>query len=465
MKIRPVKIVATIGPVSRTAGMIARFIDRGADVFRLNFSHGTFEEHGRIIDRIRKASRKAGRPVSILQDLPGPKVRIGALGGGKLVLSPGDDVVIAPPGKPETIPVDMDDFAGVVSPADHIMMADGAVELEVVRVSGKEILCRVITGGTVSSRKGITLPSRKWVPKAFTSLDREALAFGLSMGIDYAALSFVGSAEDIQAAKDFLGGRGAEIPLVAKIETRRALDNLKDIADEADGLMAARGDLGVEIPLEEIPQAQKKIVHTAGARGKPVIVATQMLGSMTNNPRPSRAETTDVAGAVWSGADAVMLSEETAVGAYPLEAVSTMARIIEAASREPLSREVSFDITGTAEAISHAACLLAIDLGAAAIVAATESGSTAAAVSRFRPPCPIIGLTPNKETANRLALLWGVVPVFEKIYTGLDDMVIKAAQAARQLGLADTGSKLVCTAGLPFRKRGGTDLIRVISVD
>lgn len=461
----PVKIVATIGPASKSRSMIEGFLRAGTDVFRLNSSHGTFEWHRRIFKTIREASSEHGRPVGVLLDLPGPKVRLGTLPKGKLILASGQSVVLSPRGGRAAVPVDLPELPKVVLPGDHIMMSDGNVELEVEEITESGVRCRVLAGGVISSRKGVTLPSDRWVPPAMTEADKSALALGLSLGVDYVAQSFVNSSEDIRAARDFLSGSEEAPPLIAKIETRRALDNIDSIAAESDGIMAARGDLGVELPPEEIPLAQKKIISRARAYGKPVIIATQMLGSMTASPRPTRAETTDVAGAVWSGVDAVMLSDETAVGLYPLKAVSTMARIIEAASRESPGTGISQAVSKTAEAIAHAACLLADDLGADAIVAATESGFTAQSVSRFRPACPIIGLTPNRTTARRLSLIWGVTPAVSEIYMSLDDMVEKAVHAALSLGLAKRGSRLVCTAGLPFNKRGGTDLIRAVSIE
>jgi pyruvate kinase len=295
-----------------------------------------------------------------------------------------------------------------------------------------------------------------------TAADREALRSGLVREADFIAISYAGAPADVEAVRSLAREAGADLPVVAKIETRRALDHLQGIVAAADAVMVARGDLGVELPPEEVPPAQRRILAAARCLGRPAIVATQMLGSMTASPRPTRAETADVAGAVWGGADAVMLSDETAAGAHPVAAVETMSRIIAAAAREPAWPPPAPPVGDDADAVALAACRLAADIGAAAIVAATESGSTAAAVSRHRPACPVVGLTPNAQTARRLCLLWGVTPLLEAAYHDLDDMGAKAAGAARALGFARPGDPLVCTAGFPFARRGGTDLVRVI---
>lgn len=463
MKNRPVKIIATLGPSSDSPVIMERILREGTDIVRLNFSHGTFAAHGTRIAAVREIAARQGRPVAILQDLPGPKVRVGDLPGGRLILSPGMEVRLGPPESAAELPVSVSGLADLLQPGDRVLIADGAVEIEVLGVAGELVGCRILNGGVIASRKGITIPSGRWRPEVPTAADREALAFGLNHGVDLVALSYVGAADEILAVRASITDGGGNVPVIAKIETRRALDNLEAIAAAADGIMVARGDLGVEIPPEEVPLAQRRIVALARTFGKPVIVATQMLGSMTQSPRPTRAETADLATAVWSGADAVMLSDETAGGAHPVESVAVMARGIAAASREPLTDTRETAPRGPADAVAYAACRLAADLGAAAIVAATESGSTAAAVSRFRPACPIIGLTPNATTANRLCLLWGVVPFLEEPYHDLDDMSAKAAKAARALGLAAPGALLVSTAGFPFTRRGGTDLVRVIT--
>jgi pyruvate kinase len=463
---RPVKIVATIGPASRDSGTIARLIGAGVDVVRLNLSHGTWASHREAARVIRRESKAAGRHVMILADLPGPKIRLGALPGGRVSLAAGETVRLSGTGVTGALPVLLPRLADAVAPGDRILLADGAVELEVERVADNVVSCVVTIGGAVSSRKGISLPSASWAPAAFTPADRKALALAIDLGADAVALSFVGAASDIAAARRAATRLGAAgLPFVAKIETRRALADLEAIVAAADGVMVARGDLGVEIPPEEVPPAQRRIVAAARRAARPVIVATQMLVSMVVAPRPTRAEAADVAGAVWEGADAVMLSEETAVGSHPVEAVGTMARIIASAAREA-AKDGPADAPdyGTSSAIGRAACQLARDLRAAAIVAATESGHTALMVSRHRPPCPIVGLTPNRTTARRLSLLWGVTPVLRPSYASVGDMTSKAAEAARTLGLASPGDLLVCTAGLPFRQAGTTNLIRVVEV-
>jgi pyruvate kinase len=463
MQFQLAKIVATLGPASASPETVRRILLAGADVLRLNFSHGTFAEQGERIAEVRRIAQELRRPLGILQDLPGPKVRLGEVAGGKMLLATGAEVTLGPAGSAADLPVELAGLATLLVAGDRVLLADGTIEIEVLGTAGDLVRCRVLGGGTISSRKGITLPSLRWRPEVPTEADREAILFGLERKVDFIALSYVGSAEEIRTARSFIVSHGGSAAVIAKIETRRALDNLEAIVEAADGVMVARGDLGVEMPPEDVPPAQRRIVALARRLGKPVIVATQMLGSMTQSSRPTRAETADVAGAVWSGADAVMLSDETAAGLHPVEAVEVMARIIGAAARDPFFDTLDPAARGPAEAVAHAACRLATEIGAAAIVAATESGFTAQTVARFRPPCPIVGLTPNAGTANRLCLLWGVQPFLGEHYDDLDDMSRKAAEAARALGLAAPGALLVCTAGFPFTRRGGTDLVRVIT--
>jgi pyruvate kinase len=457
-----VKIVATLGPASADPRTLERLVRGSADVLRLNFSHGDFASHGESIALVRSLEERIGRPLAVLQDLPGPKLRLAELPAGTLTLRPGQEVTFGDRGSTATLPLETPGIAGLLEPGDRVLLSDGALELEVLGAADGLLRCSVLIGGAVSSRKGVNVPSRRWTPEVPTAADREAVLFGLARGVDLVALSYVGAAAEILATRALIASAGCDVPVVAKIETRRALDHLEEIVEAADGVMVARGDLGVEIPPEEVPTAQRRILAAARRSGRPAIVATQMLGSMTASPRPSRAETSDVAGAVWGGADAVMLSEETAAGAYPIEAVETMARIVAATASEPDYCGAPAAVRSPADAVADAACRLAADIGAAAIVAATESGSTAAAVSRFRPACPIVGLTPSRATARRLCLLWGVASILEEPYTDLGDMAAKAARAARTLGVARPGDRLVCTAGFPAARSGGTDLVRVI---
>jgi len=458
---RPAKIVATLGPATADPEALAGVLRAGADVVRLNFSHGTFAEHGARIAAVREAAARLGETVAVLQDLPGPKVRLGDLPGGRLDLRAGEEWRLGPAAAGADLPVELPGLAALLAPGDRVLLADGAVELEVASADGALVRCRVLAGGAVASRKGVTLPSRRWRPEVPTPADRAAVAFGVAHGVDFVALSFVGAAEEVRAVRALVAAAGGDAPVVAKIETRRALDNLEEIVAAADAVMVARGDLGVELHPEDVPPAQRRILETARRLGRPAIVATQMLGSMATSPRPTRAETADVAGAVWGGADALMLSDETAVGAYPVAAVETMDRIAAAAARDTVPLPEA-PLLVPADAVARAAVRLAADLAAAAIVAATSSGTTAAAVSRRHPAVPVVGLTHRPDTARRLALLWGVTPRLAEPYVDLDDMSAKAVEAARALGLAPPGSTLVCTAGLPFGRGTGTDLIRVI---
>jgi pyruvate kinase len=465
------KIVCTIGPASSSPKVLAKLARAGMSVARLNFSHGTHAEHRRTIARIRRLSRALGRPISILQDLSGPKIRIGEIGSGTVILRPGSEFVLTArrvAGDSGSATVSYPGLARDVRPGDPLLLSDGAIELEVLETSGRDIRCRVVVGGPLSSRKGVNLPSRSLRLPSLTDKDKADLRFGAGLGVDYIALSFVRSASDIRAAKALIAREGHAIPVIAKIEKHEALDELEAIARSSDGIMVARGDLGVEIPLEKIPQAQKRIIRTANGLGKPVITATQMLRSMVENPRPTRAEVTDVANAVLDGTDALMLSEETAVGRYPAEAVRVMARIAAETERTPadLKRRdgmLPADAVrlSTAEAVAAAACSLAERVGASLIVTFTRSGSTARLVSKYRPPCPILAPTSLETTFRRLGLLWGVVPFRVGRMGSEAGMVAQAVRAARATGLARRGGKIVVTAGVPSGVAGLTNLIRV----
>jgi pyruvate kinase len=469
------KIVCTIGPASASPKMLERLIRAGMSVARLNFSHGTPADHRRAAARIRRLSRDLGRPVSILQDLAGPKIRIGEIESGTVTLRPGSEFVLTArriTGTSEGAAVSYPGLARDVRPGDPILLNDGAIELEVLETSGRDIRCRVVVGGSLSSRKGVNLPSRSLRLPGLTAKDRDDLRIGAGLGVDYIALSFVRAVSDIHAVKGLVRREGREIPVIAKIEKHEALDDLEAIVEASDGVMVARGDLGVEIPLEKIPWAQKKIIHTANGLGKPVITATQMLRSMVENPRPTRAEVTDVANAILDGTDALMLSEETAVGRYPDEAVRVMARISAETERtllDPGRRErtgpAAGGILSTAEAVAASACSLAEKVGASLIVTFTRSGSTARLVSKYRPPCPILAPTSLETTYRRLGLLRGVVPRRVRRTGSEAGMVEQALKAARESGLARRGAKVVITAGVPSGLPARTNLIRVETLE
>ena len=465
---RRTKIVCTIGPASQAPEMLERLVEAGMDVARLNFSHGTHEGHGRVMQTIRQIEERRGRPVAVLQDLAGVKLRIGEIAGGTVTLEAGVPFVLTTrrvPGDAREVSIEHPDLTRSVRPGDRILLADGDLELAVVETTPDEIRCRVIVGGPLSSRKGIHLPSRSIDAPAMTDKDRADLEFGIAQGVDYVALSFVRTAADIHNARRFLDERRAAIPLIAKIEKHEALDNLDAILPLVDGIMVARGDLGIETPLEHVPLLQKMLLARSNRAGVPAITATQMLRSMVDNPRPTRAEVTDVANAIFDGTDAVMLSEESAIGRYPVEAVSTMARIAEdAESGFPFERWAArvdeAVIRDAPEAIADAACALARDIGAAAIVACTQSGSTARRIARHRPSQPVLALTPLLLTYRRLALVWGVVPVHVGMPGSTDEAMARVPAIALETGLVRPGDSIVITAGIPMGTAGSTNSIR-----
>ncbi len=435
-------------------------------VARLNFSHGSHQEHGAIIEKIRKASAEIARPVAILQDLCGPKIRVGDIPGEGIQLSVGQELILTNDQRPaqgNRIPVSYGGLPSQVKPGDRILLADGMMDMVIMRTTASDIICRVETGGVLTSHKGINLPSSTLDIPAMTEKDRRDLLFGLETGVDYIALSFVRAAADIHGIKKIIHRQGKQTPVIAKIEKHEALDNIDTILAAADGLMVARGDLGVEIPLENVPNIQKMLVRKANTAGKPVIIATQMLRSMVESPRPTRAEAADVANGVLDGADAVMLSEETASGKYPVEAVRYMARIA-ASSEEKYPHKKYLAVlpkTGTSESVSYAAAILAKNLDASAIVATTRSGSTATHISRFRPPQAIIALSPDEGAVRRMALYWGCLSFFLPNIEDTDEMVEKAAAAAMEKGHVRKGERVVITAGRPIWKTGTTNMLWV----
>jgi len=467
---RRTKIVCTVGPASRSAEMLDRLVRAGMDVARLNFSHGTLEERLEDIATIRSVSERVGKPVAILQDLAGPKVRTGKLATGRVTLRTGAMFTLTArdvPGDDREVSVTYEGLPDDVFTGDTLLLSDGALELLIERVRGTDIECRVIVGGALGAHKGINLPSRSITAPFFTAKDQKDLAFGLANWVDYVALSFVRTAEDVLLAKDFMRVACVDVPIIAKIEKHEALQNFDEILAIVDGVMIARGDLGVEIPVERVPRMQKMLIHKANAAGKPVITATQMLKSMVESPRPTRAEVTDVANAVLDGSDAVMLSEESAIGAFPEETVKTMSRIAEDAETVlPFTGEavVGDRSPGQQEAVAHAACRLAADVGAAAIITCTQSGSTTRLVAKYRPRQPVFGMTPAAETLRRLALSWGVLPVMIKASDSQDALEAEAIRLAVESGHVKPGETVVITAGLPLHVTGTTNTIKALTV-
>ena len=465
------KIICTIGPATGNTGGIAGLIQAGMDVARLNYSHGSKESHGEMISIIRGEAERLKCTVAILQDLPGPKIRTGTLPEGGVVLKPGQDFTLTVrdiPGSAAITSVSYPDLPRDVRAGDRILIADGNLELETVKISGKDILCKVIIGGLLTSHKGINVPTNSISAPAMTPQDEDLMRSGLSHGVDMVALSFVKTGEDIWKAKKLAADCGRpDVPIIAKIERHEALEFFHEILAAADGIMVARGDLGVEIPLEQVPMVQKDIITKANAAGKPVIVATQMLRSMVTSNRPSRAEATDVANAVLDGADAVMLSEETAIGEYPLEAAAFLSRIaVETEAHFPHERYLQLRIStwDTTTSVAQAACALAANLKARAIVAFTQSGTTAMQISRFRPKQPVVALSPDPDVLRRLALFWNVAPCCVVDHTSTDGMMDAAVQAAQTMNLAAPGDTIIVTAGVPLLHRGFTNMIRVVNL-
>lgn len=460
------KIVCTIGPASESPEIIRGLIRNGMSMARLNFSHGTRQEHKEKILIIRNASDELNQPVSILQDLAGPKIRVGHIPEPGVRLEAGQPFKLTSQsveGTKERVSVTYPHLPDEVRKGDRILLADGVMELTVKEVTHAEITCEVIIGGVLTSHKGINLPTRTIRAPSLTDKDREDLLFGLENEVDYVALSFVRKAEDILKVKEIIQQRKRDTPVIAKIEKHEAIDNIDEIIEVSDGIMVARGDLGVEIPLEKVPNIQKMLIRKANILGKPVITATQMLRSMADSPRPTRAEATDVANAVLDGTDAVMLSEETATGAYPLKAVEFMDRIIESAENGfPHNKYLQFiPKKEVSSSVAHASCVLAEHLDASAIVSPTQSGQTARHISRFRPRRPIIALSPNRNTVFRLTLSWGCIPRLVAGPRDTDDMIENAARSALETGYVSKGDLVVITAGHPFWVTGTTNMVRV----
>ncbi|MCD6359192.1 MAG: pyruvate kinase [Dehalococcoidia bacterium] len=465
---RKTKIVCTIGPASCSKQIIEKMVRGGMNVARLNFSHGTREEQAKTIKTIREVSAKLNVPLAILQDLPGPKLRVGDMKDG-VSLREGDEITLTSDkilGDERRVSVSLRSLPEDVVAGDIIFLSDGAIQLSVLSTTDTDVLCRVIAGGVLTAHKGINVPGVKLNVPSISNSEVKDLDFGLEHGVDFVAMSFVREADEVHHLKQLLRGKGSKAALIAKIEKHEAVDNIDEIIAEADGIMIARGDLGVEIPLQEVPVVQKEIINKCSRAGKPVIVATQMLESMLNSPRPTRAEVSDVANAIFDGADAVMLSGETAVGQYPVETVKVMSGIaVESEKALPYKRSLS-EKTGhvlakTDDAISYAACSISQQLGAAGIVAYTSSGSTALRVSRYRPPVPILALTPDAGVARKLVLCWGVIPQLVLGIEGVDEMFGEAVRLALRMGVAERGQLLVITAGVPLGVPGSTNMIRV----
>lgn len=448
------KIIATLGPASSDPDTIHRLVEAGVSVFRINFAHGEHDTHRTWIESVRTASEQTGHPTGVLVDLAGPKIRVRGLPGGRLDLVAGTEVRLVGTDAPSdgSIPVDEPRLLRDLKRGDPVFLADGSMELKVAERGTDEVTCRVVTGGLLVEGKGVNVPRTKLRLPAMTEQDRTDLEAALDWDVDVVALSFVRRAKDLQLARKMLAD--SKIPLYAKIEKAEAAENLDEIVDASDGVMVARGDLGVETPLVDIPVLQKRIIRTANARAKPVITATQMLRSMVDNPHPTRAEATDVANAILDGTDAVMLSEETAMGRHPVAAVRTMAAIAHSAEATlpPGPRPGADEPTGIAAdalAVSRAAVELAEAMEATAIVTPTRSGATARHIARLRPPMPILAMTRHRHTYGGLLMSWGVRPLLEEHHTDLEEVIRVAGTHLVAVGLAKGGDAFLLTAGYP----------------
>lgn len=473
---RKTKIVATIGPASDNKETIARLVEAGLDVARLNLSHGDYEEHSKKIELIREVEDDTGKTIGIMLDTRGPEVRTGPLEDKKeIFLYAGEEITLTTDdviGNKERISVSYKELTKDVKTGSRILIDDGLLELQVLEVKGNDIRCKVLNGGLLGSYKGVNIPGVSLNLPALTKKDKEFIHFGIKMGINFIAASFVRKAQDIIAIRAFLDNEGAAgIYIIAKIENQEGVDHIDEILEVADGIMIARGDLGVEIPPEKVPVIQKKLIRKCNDAGKPVITATQMLNSMIGNPRPTRAEASDVANAILDGTDAIMLSGESAIGKYPVESVKTMDRTAREIEGSAFYRETMFStsqkdrvkVSTITESISSATCKIAMEIGAKCIISATSSGSTARMVSKFRPNIPIIAVTHDKYVKHYLTVCWGIHPIQLAVRGHTTDELIKnSIRATRRYGLVKAGDRVVITAGT--HSAGTTNLIEVIDV-
>jgi pyruvate kinase len=470
MRARDCKIVATMGPASDPPERLAMLIQAGVDCFRLNFSHGSKDDHARRMAAIRDAEAKAGAAVGVFADLQGPKIRVGSFEGGEIKLKFNETVTLeasSEPGAHGLIRLPHAELVDALEEGDILKLDDGKMQLTIIERGRTQVKARVDFGGVLKNQKGVNVPTRRIPISALTEKDREDLAYALDLGVDYIALSFVQHPEDVHEAKALIQDRAG---VIAKIEKPSALQQIEAIVEAADAVMVARGDLGVELPPEQVPIAQRKIIRTARAAGKPVIVATHMLESMVEAATPTRAEASDVATAVYQGADAVMLSAESAVGRHPQSAVAIMDRIIRAVEDDEeywasLPRDMTPPQDTTADAIALSARHIADVIGCNTIVAYTATGSSAIRVARERPRCGVIGLTPFIATARKLALVWGVRSMVTEDVQNVEEMVEKADAAVRKLGVAEIGDRVAIIAGIPFGRAGKTNTIRVLRLE
>ncbi|NIM97355.1 MAG: pyruvate kinase [candidate division Zixibacteria bacterium] len=468
MKTRRTKIVCTIGPASSSAVTLRQLTEAGMNVARLNFSHGTHEEHARVIAELKALSKQLGTRVPILQDLSGPKMRIGKLEKKRIELKPNSRFALTNrnvTGDQTTVSINYPELVEALRPGDRVLLADGELELLVISTTQTEINCEVVVGGELRSNQGINAPGVSLKKPVPTQKDIQDLVFGIGQGVDWVAQSFVRSADEIRNLRSAVQQKGANAAIMAKLERQEALDDLDRILEVADGVMIARGDLGLEIPIQQVPMVQKDIIKKANLAGKPVITATQMLESMMLNPRPTRAEVADVANAIFDGTDAVMLSGETAAGKYPVAATKIMAQVA-AASEEKIDYVEKFKAKpiklgdDIEDAIAHAACHTALQIGAGVIICCTRSGQTARLVAKYRPDATIAVASPYEDTLQKTVLLWGTYPLQISIAENTDSMIAESKKAALKSGLARSGDRVVIVAGIPVDAPGTTNMIK-----
>ncbi|MEE1255415.1 MAG: pyruvate kinase [Lachnospiraceae bacterium] len=469
---RKTKIICTIGPVSENEEMLRKLLSAGMNVARFNFSHGDYEEHRAKSERAMQLAKEMNIPLATMMDTKGPEIRLRDFEGGKVYLESGQEFVLTTEdimGDSTRVSVSYKNLTNDVEVGKRLLIDDGLIELLIKEIKGTEIICTVLNGGYVSDRKGLNLPGAILSMPYISEIDKQDILFGIKMGYDYLAASFTRKKEDVEEVRKLIAENGGHMKIIAKIENMQGIDNLDEILDAADGIMVARGDMGVEVPMEEVPVIQKMMIKKALKKGKIVITATQMLDSMIKNPRPTRAEATDVANAIYDGTSAIMLSGESAAGSYPLEAVTTMAKIAERAEQDinydarllKRSDEQNEDVT---TAISHACCTMAKDVKASAIITVTMSGFTASMVARYQPTCQIISCTVDENVYRQLSLLWGVTPLLIEKADSAEMLFESAVEACKKAGLIHEGEKVVLTAGVPLGISGKTNMIRVVEV-
>ncbi len=467
------KVVATIGPTSRSEEVIRQMIRAGMDVARINFSHGDHETHGQAIDTVRRIAQEEGAVVAILCDIQGPKIRIGKIAQEPIMLAVGDKITLtldSADGTNNVVQLPHPEFLRDIKAGMPLLLDDGKLEFVVRSTTARSLVCEVVVPGALTSRKGVSAPNAKLTLSAITDKDRDDIDFAVKKNTEYLAMSFVRSVDDIREMRWLLRHLGGAAAIIAKIEKHEALENIEGIIAASDGIMVARGDLGVEIPAEEVPYHQKRIIRLCNEAAKPVITATQMLNSMVDNPRPTRAEASDVYNAILDGTDAIMLSNESASGQYPVRAVETMVNIASIAERNILtpqavkSERVLEGREAVSDAVSHATTAIAETLRCKAIVTATLTGYTARRVARERPQTPILCVTPNQVTYNRMALVWGVFPLMIEGFNSIDEMIRVIVQAAHAQRLVELGDQLVLIAGVPFGVGGQTNFLKIHTV-